>query len=407
MSCKRIYAQIYVKDGSAFKSFEANEKISDSGDIIEVAETFENRGADGIIIYDLSDDDVSHERTILAIRGITAKLDIPVIAGGNVKRLEDIKKYLYAGCSMAIVEKGAKDPVNGKDLTESCVERFGKEKICIRQKKGELYLDGHCGEQYIVTMSESDSASELLKKDDITGICSKAYNNPDFDFYAEKIKCKEEGVDDIKTIEPEMDFEKLKTNEAGLIPVIVQDYKTDEVLMMAWMNRESFEKTYKTGIMSYFSRSRNELWVKGETSGHYQYLRSMHVDCDEDTLLAKVKQVGAACHTGSRSCFYREILSKDYGETNPLKIFSEVMDVINDRKKNPKKGSYTTYLFEQGIDKVLKKCGEEAAEVIIAAKNPDKEEIKYEIADYLYHVMVLMSMKDITWEDIIKELANR
>lgn len=402
MSGKRIYAQIYVKNGFAYKSFETNEKISDSEDIIEIAETFENRGADGIIIYDLSDDDVSHERTVLAIRGITSKVDIPVIAGENVKRLEDIKKYLYAGCDMAIVEEGAKDPVKGNDLTESCLERFGEEKVCVIKEKGLL-----CGEQYIVTMSERDLASDLLKRPDIAGVCSKVYNDLDFDFYAEKIKCKEEGVDGINTLEPEMDFDKLKTNDAGLIPVIVQDYKTDEVLMMAWMNRESFEKTYKTGTMTYFSRSRNELWVKGETSGHYQYLRSMYVDCDEDTLLAKVKQVEAACHTGAKSCFYREILSKGCGGTNPLKVFTEVMDVINDRKTNPKKGSYTTYLFEQGIDKVLKKCGEEAAEVIIAAKNPDKEEIKYEIADYLYHVMVLMSMKDISWEDIIKELANR
>lgn len=407
MGCKKICAQIYVKDGCAFNSYEATEKITESGDISELAEMFENRGADCIFIYDLSEDDVSHERTILAIRSITSKIDIPVIAGGNVKRLEDIKKYLYAGCAMAIVDEGATDPVNGNDLTESCLDRFGEEKICIRKEKGVLYLDWHCGEQFFVTLHDGDSVADLLKKHEIAGVCSSKFNSPDFDFYAEKMKCKDEGVDGIKTLEPEMDFDELKTNEAGLIPVVVQDYKTGEVLMMAWMNRESFEKTYKTGTMTYFSRSRNELWVKGETSGHYQYLRSMYVDCDEDTLLAKVKQVGVACHTGARSCFFREILSRGCGETNPLKIFTEVMDVINDRKKNPKKGSYTTYLFEQGIDKVLKKCGEEAAEVIIAAKNPDKEEIKYEIADYLYHVMVLMSMKDITWDDIIKELANR
>ena len=133
----------------------------------------------------------------------------------------------------------------------------------------------------------------------------------------------------------------------------------------------------------------------------------MSADCDKDTLLAKVKQVGAACHTGKRSCFFTELFSKEYDESNPLKVFSDVMDVIEDRKNNPKEGSYTTYLFEHGIDKILKKCGEEAAEIIIAAKNPDPEEIKYEIADYLYHLMVLMSLKGVSWEDIIKELANR
>ena len=177
--------------------------------------------------------------------------------------------------------------------------------------------------------------------------------------------------------------------------------------MMAWMNEAAFNTTAETGMMTYFSRSRNELWVKGETSGHYQYVRSISVDCDNDTLLAKVKQVGAACHTGKRSCFYRELYSKETNAKNPLKVFSEVMDVINDRKEHPKEGSYTTYLFEQGLDKVLKKCGEEASEVIIAAKNADPEEIKYEMADFLYHAMVLMSIKGVTWEDITKELANR
>ncbi len=406
MSFKKICAQIYVKDGCAFNSYEANEKITESGDILEAAEIFENRGADCIIIYDLSTDDVSHERTLHAIRKVTSHVDIPVIGGGNVKRLEDVKKYLYAGCAMAIVEEGSHDPVNGNDLTTTSLERFGDEKICIRKGFGVLYLDRKKGEQSIVLLGDDESTADYLKKHEIAGVCKHKFNSPDFDFFEEKTRCRQEGVV-INTLEPEIDFDELKTNEAGLIPVVVQDYKTDEVLMMAWMNKESFEKTYKTGMMTYFSRSRNELWVKGETSGHFQYLRAMYVDCDEDTLLAKVKQTGVACHTGNKSCFYREILSKDYAETNPLKIFTEVMDVINDRKKNPKKGSYTTYLFEQGIDKVLKKCGEEATEVVIAAKNPDKEEIKYEIADYLYHVMVLMAMKDISWDDIIKELANR
>ncbi len=406
MSFKRICAQIFIKDGLAYTSEDATTKITESGDVTEAAEVFESMGADAIIITDLSEDEVAHERAILAIRDVTSKVDIPVVAGGNVKRLEDVKKYLYAGCTMAIVDEDSVDPVNGEEIADSSLSRFGEEKICIRKEKGVLYLDRKCGEQFIVPVTDTGSVCDLLKKHEIAGVYSEEFNSPDFDFFGLKIECKVDGAD-VDTLDPEIDFSELKTNEAGLVPVIVQDYKTDEVLMLAWMNGESFEKTCRTGMMTYFSRSRNELWVKGETSGHFQYLRAMFVDCDEDTLLAKVKQKGVACHTGARSCFYREIMSKYYEETNPINIFSDVMDVINDRKLNPKKGSYTTYLFEKGIDKVLKKCGEEAAEVIIAAKNPDKEEIKYEIADYLYHLMVLMSMKEISWDDIIKELANR
>ena len=160
--------------------------------------------------------------------------------------------------------------------------------------------------------------------------------------------------------------------------------------------------------MTYFSRSRHELWLKGSTSGHFQYVKSLTADCDMDTILAKVSQTGAACHTGARSCFFNEIARKDYEEAaNPLQVFEDVMNVIRDRKLHPKEGSYTTYLFDKGLDKILKKLGEEATEIVIAAKNPNANEIKYEISDFLYHMMVLMEEKDITWEEITYELANR
>jgi phosphoribosyl-ATP pyrophosphohydrolase/phosphoribosyl-AMP cyclohydrolase len=193
----------------------------------------------------------------------------------------------------------------------------------------------------------------------------------------------------------------------GLVPVIVQDVHSRAVLMLAYMNEESLRMTIDTGRATYYSRSRQELWIKGMTSGHIQYVKSLTADCDYDTILAKVSQIGAACHTGNRSCFYRNLVSTEYAETNPLKVFNDVMNVIEDRKQHPKEGSYTNYLFDKGIDKILKKCGEEATEIIIAAKNPDPEEIKYEISDFLYHVMVLMVLRGVTWEDIVKELANR
>ena len=159
--------------------------------------------------------------------------------------------------------------------------------------------------------------------------------------------------------------------------------------------------------MNYYSRSRKSQWEKGEESGHFQYVKSLYADCDFDTLLAKVSQIGVACHTGSPTCFFNEIAMKEYTEKNPLKVFEHVYGVIADRKVNPKEGSYTNYLFDKGIDKILKKVGEEASEIIIAAKNPDAVEIKYEISDFLYHCMVLMVERGISWEEICNELAAR
>lgn len=216
-----------------------------------------------------------------------------------------------------------------------------------------------------------------------------------------------------KKIHPAQSEEKaftwadFKLNSDGMVPVIAQDYETGEVLMLAYMNEEAYNTTVETGKMTYWSRSRNELWTKGLTSGHLQYVKSLTLDCDNDTILAKVSQIGAACHTGNRTCFFKTLVKKEYDDTNPLRVFQDVYDVIMDRKENPKEGSYTNYLFDKGLDKILKKVGEECTEIVIAAKNPDKEEVKYEISDFLYHMMVLMAEKGVTWDEIVKELARR
>lgn len=213
-----------------------------------------------------------------------------------------------------------------------------------------------------------------------------------------------------------MDFNTFKLNEAGLLPVVTQDIDTDEVLMVAYMNKEAYEKTLETKRACYYSRSRQSLWIKGETSGHYQTVKGMYLDCDEDTLLLKVKQEGVACHTGAYSCFYNEI-NLDTGEIaekedkskkeNVFRIFEDVYNVILDRREHPKEGSYTNYLFDKGIDKMLKKVGEETAEVIIGAKNEGNDEVIYEVSDLIYHLSVLMVEKDVTWDDICKELDKR
>lgn len=209
-----------------------------------------------------------------------------------------------------------------------------------------------------------------------------------------------------------MKFMDLKLNEQGLIPVVTQDHYSGQVLMVAYMNEEAFNKTLETNKVHYFSRSRQSLWLKGETSGHFQELKELYLDCDSDTLLVKVAQVGAACHTGKLSCFYRSLNTetKELTELDQFKavdILKGVYQVIMDRKENPKEGSYTNYLFDKGIDKILKKVGEETAEIIIGAKNPGKEEMVYEISDLMYHLSVLMAEKGATWEDVYKELDGR
>jgi len=204
-----------------------------------------------------------------------------------------------------------------------------------------------------------------------------------------------------------LDIKEIKFDEKGLVPVIVQDYKDGTVLMLAYMNEESLQKSIETGKATYFSRSRNELWVKGETSGHIQNIKEMYYDCDKDTILIKVEQVGdIACHTGERSCFFTKF--KEFEKVEAKQdILRELYDLIVERKKNPVEGSYTNYLFEKGLDKILKKVGEESAEVIIGAKNEDKAEIIYEVSDLAYHTLILLAHFGITPEEIKTELERR
>lgn len=201
-----------------------------------------------------------------------------------------------------------------------------------------------------------------------------------------------------------INIDKLKFDEKGLIPAIVVDADSKKVLTLAYMNRESLGISMEKGLTCFYSRSRNELWLKGETSGNYQHIVSITADCDYDALTVLVKKDGPACHTGADSCFNDLVY-----ESDEISAFSleNLMELIEGRKKTKQEGSYTTYLFEKGIDKILKKVGEECTEVIIASKDNDKKETIYEIADLCYHVMVMMIEMGISLDDIHKELASR
>lgn len=407
----KLINTIYLENGNA-----KNAII----DAVSLATNYSNSGADELVIVDCSTTDIEHDTNIGAIKKIADAIDIPMIIGGNVKRLEDIKKYLYAGAKMAILDL---DNSSNVQLVKEASERFGAEKIAIN-------MSGNTDINIYNTAKESGvtivvaTTIDLINKIDLPVLLLEDFSSLDsiptgniyginVDTLTEKVSSTELKYElkakgfEVNAFKSAVDFSNFKLNEDGMIPVVVQDYKTNDVLMLAYMNEEAFNSTLKTGRMTYYSRSRKELWEKGLTSGHFQYVKSLSLDCDSDTILAKVYQVGAACHTGSRNCFFTELIKKEYDDTNPLKVFENVYDVILDRKTNPKEGSYTNYLFDKGIDKILKKVGEEATEIIIAAKNPDPEEIKYEISDFLYHVMVLMAERGVSWEEITTELARR
>ncbi len=202
-----------------------------------------------------------------------------------------------------------------------------------------------------------------------------------------------------------MDLSNIKYDEKGLIPAIVQDVNTNEVLMMAYMNKESLKKTIGTKKTWFYSRSRQGLWNKGETSGNFQDVKSISYDCDGDTLLVKVIPEGPSCHTGNNSCFFNTIVEGE--KTGSSAILKQLYKTIEDRRSNPVEGSYTNYLFDKGIDKILKKVGEENAETIIAAKNNSKEELTYEASDLVYHLFVLLVNQGVSLEDIYGELEKR
>ncbi len=200
---------------------------------------------------------------------------------------------------------------------------------------------------------------------------------------------------------------QIRYDERGLVPCITQDADSGTVLMLAYMNEEALRKTIETRRVTYYSRSRQTLWVKGETSGHIQNLRSLHYDCDGDTLLARVEQIGPACHTGAPSCFFRAIIGDDAIPSPAADAIARDYATIRERIAQPRPDSYTNYLLDKGIDTICKKVGEEATEVVIAAKNAVRDELIYESADLIYHLLVLLAQQNIAPDDVFAEMDRR
>lgn len=428
MTTKKFVPCIYLYHEHAVKSL-TDTTVAET-DPLRLVHLYNENNADELIVFDMSKEDDEHEAALDMMKEICSLAEMDVIGGGNIKRMEDVKKLLYAGCKKAVLDYEKEENIA---ITEEVSRKFGRDKILVSYNEPNL-LGEHRAllEEYVsglllmnphkiretmlltqlpflvqINQLALNKLLEVFTCENVSGVTGNIINDNVTEIAALKKLCMENGIP-VATLKAAYKWDELKKNSEGLVPVVVQDYQTLEVLMVAYMNEEAYEQTLSCGKMTYFSRSRNTLWLKGATSGHFQYVKSLTADCDMDTILAKVSQVGAACHTGAKSCFFNEITKKEYEEAqNPLQVFQEVFAVIQDRKLHPKEGSYTTYLFDKGIDKILKKLGEEATEIVIAAKNPNPNEIKYEISDFLYHMMVLMAEKDVTWEEITTELANR
>lgn len=416
--------------------------------IENAVQSFDNGGADEILIWDNRADFNDREADLIVhLQKSSAMMDTPLIVYQIFERFEDIKKIIYAGATRVVMNPFE----GGRSLTlKEGVARFGEENVIgtllglDRGQVDEKAFSDLIGETGCMTwllnakdirrfknvietkklqvMLAADSDVDCEKLAPVLAeppVCAVTWMNISFEngenvingtafneFTQIKQSLQAAGIP-VQLFESVMPFSNFKLNSDGLIPVVTQDYKSGKVLMVAYMNEESYNETIRSGRMTYYSRSRKCLWKKGDTSGHYQYVKSLDIDCDCDTILAKVKQIGAACHTGSESCFFTSLVKKEYDDVNPATILQEIMDTVTDRKAHPKEGSYTNYLFDKGIDKILKKVGEEATEIVIAAKNPDAGELKYEISDFLYHMIVLMVERGVTWDEISRELAKR
>lgn len=428
MMTKKFVPCIYLYHEHAVRSL-TDLTVVDT-DPLRLVKLYNEAGADELLVFDLSTEDAEHDAALNLLKEICTAAEMDVIGAGNVKRMEDVKKLLYAGCKRAVLDYEKESNIG---ITKEVSLKFGKEKLLASYNDAALLTEHkELLESYIsglvlmnphqirqtqavtqlpllvqINQLALNKLMEIISYENVCGVTGNIINDNLKEIASLKALCQENGIP-VETLRAAYRWSDFKKNSEGLVPVVVQDYRTLEVLMVAYMNEEAYENTLSCGKMTYFSRSRNELWLKGATSGHFQYVKSLTADCDLDTILAKVSQTGAACHTGNRSCFFQEITKKEYEESaNPLQVFQDVFQVIKDRRVHPKEGSYTNYLFDKGLDKILKKLGEESAEIIIAAKNPNANEVTYEISDFLYHMMVLMVEKDISWEEITTELANR
>ncbi len=356
MLIKKFVPCIYLYHEHAVKSL-TDTAVVDT-DPIRLAKFYSENNADELIVFDMSQGDAEHETALDILKEICAVCEMDVIGAGNIKRMEDVKKILYAGCKKAILDYEKEENIG---ITQEVSLKFGKEKILLSFNDPQVIAENKAlVEQFVSGMvlmnphqiRETQNITnlpffvqinqialnkllEIFSYENVCGVTGNTINDNMKEILSLKELCKENNIP-VESLKAAFKWSDFNLNTDGLVPVVVQDYRTSQVLMVAYMNEEAYESTLKTGKMTYFSRSRQELWLKGATSGHYQYVKSLSADCDMDTILAKVSQVGAACHTGARSCFFNEITKKEYEESkNPLQVFQDVFGVKKDPQIQP------------------------------------------------------------------------
>lgn len=321
--------------------------------VLNLADRYSCEGADGLFIYNYTGDEASREEFLLTARKIEKQVDIPFFIGIYVNRFEDAKKALYTGASKLVIRKAL---LPEEDELNEIIARFGKDKLAIEidmkadfhnARQLDKYYEMGIGTAVLKHIDTTHSFEEAISgtkmqvlirdgliRNDLAELLSYSKTEAvitnyfeDKDIYKAKRAVKRQGID-VPLFESLIDFSEFKLMDNGLVPVVVQDYRTREVLMVAYMNEESYKKTIETGKMTYYSRSRQELWVKGGTSGHFQYVRFLSLDCDNDTILAKVRQVGTACHTGSYSCFFKNLADRDILKQTRLKYLKKIIILL-------------------------------------------------------------------------------
>lgn len=353
MNFKSFVGCIYVKNEKCVKSFSDETMISD--DPVALAEKYFECDMDAIIVFDLSDTNEMHHAFVHTLETICKRVAIPVYAGGNMKQAEDAKRFLSAGCQKVVLNFAKQ---NGQDMLKELSQQFGQNRIAATiASEDTLYVQKEALEEYagelilideyalknilgtsilpcIVFLPEIslDKMMMMMEKPNVAGISGNIVNENSKEITALKSICQDRSIP-VRRFEPAIPFSELKLLSDGLIPVVVQDYLTNQVLMVAYMNEEAYLATLRTRKMTYYSRSRKELWVKGMTSGHFQYVKSMSIDCDNDTLLARVKQIGAACHTGNYSCFYRDLIEMDDADCEDILTNRALLEKNNEIAK--------------------------------------------------------------------------
>lgn len=454
MAQKRIIPCLDVKDGRVVKGTNFV-GLKDAGDPVELAAYYDQQGADELVFLDITASQEKRKTLVELVRRTVQQITVPLIVGGGIATLEDIQVLLAAGAAKVSISTAA---VSDPGLIQAAAEEFGSQRVivAIDAKAGldggwEVYTHGGrtptgldvvawaqqvaelgAGEILLTSMDRDGTKAgydnvlnqAVVKAVNIPVIASggagtledlrEAFELGQVDavLAASIFHYKELTIPETKEYlaKAGIPVRRVEAGELkytdGLIPAVVQDVNSGQVLMVAYMNQESLEKTLATGRTWFYSRSRQELWPKGETSGNIQEVVAITTDCDRDTLLIKVIQQGSgACHEGTWSCFHYPLI-EERSIPGRAAVLDELRQVIRERREHPVEGSYTNYLFDKGVDKICKKIGEEAAEVIVAAKNRSPEELSNEAADLLYHLLVLLedgqTPNELVWEVLAK-----